>query len=124
MDLRAISKPCRIAHWIEKMTEIDRLANKGRIVERYAEAKENLTNHREEVRFLAHVFERLYQALNQDSVSRIINHWEVVTSDLRKQGFDWSKLNLDSLSALLTDLRNAETEEAVAKREKIDVGII
>jgi len=106
------------------MTEIDRLANKGRIVERYAEAKENLTNHREEVRFLAHVFERLYQALNQDSVSRIINHWEVVTSDLRKQGFDWSKLNLDSLSALLTDLRNAETEEAVAKREKIDVGII
>jgi hypothetical protein len=106
------------------MTEIDRLANKGRIVERYAEAKRNLTEHREEVRFLAHVFERLYQALNQQSVSVTIRHWETVTSDLKKQGFEWSKLTLENLSTLLGDLGKAETEEATAKQEKIDAGII
>jgi uncharacterized protein with von Willebrand factor type A (vWA) domain len=105
------------------MTEADELQNLGRIASRYAVAKRNLLIQREEVATRAHVFARLAQAFGSKEIYRILNDGEVTISSLREDGFDWSKLTKESLSALLDHLRSAESEEKLAKQEKIDARI-
>ena len=105
------------------MTQTDQDANLGRIAKRYADARKRLALCQEEIKFRAHLFHRLWETFDQDSIPKILNYGETLIASLKRESFDWSKLTQDSLSDLLAELCKAEAGEKEARQAKTDAGV-